>query len=304
MGGEISAESKEGEGTTVTFTASLKKQNIKNNTNDMPQYELKDKNILLVEPDNRNSTLISEWSTDEGISLTVESSPIKALEILVESGESDENNYDVLIVDIATIEENYYDFILKIKSNIKLKNLGILALTDREDPELSEELKKCGFEASLEKPIFKNRLLKVIEKIVKNVNTASIEEAEISENRVKQKILLAEDDQINRKLACKMLEKLGYTVKAVQNGNEVINELRKEEYNIVLMDLMMPELDGIETTQNIRKELKSNIPVIALTAAALGEDQKRAFEAGMDDFIAKPIKPEELKEKISRIILF
>jgi CheY-like chemotaxis protein len=116
------------------------------------------------------------------------------------------------------------------------------------------------------------------------------------------KILLAEDNTVNRKLAIKLLEKLGQNVVAVENGLEVLNALNKDEYDLILMDVQMPEMDGAEATRKIREAEDGNkhIPIIALTAHAMKGDRESFLEVGMDDYLSKPLHSDQLYEIIRR----
>jgi two-component system sensor histidine kinase/response regulator len=120
------------------------------------------------------------------------------------------------------------------------------------------------------------------------------------------KILLAEDNPVNSHLALKTLEKAGYPADRVSNGKEVLAALNQKQYNLILMDVQMPELDGLETTQAIRQNevLSGNhIPIIALTAHALKGDEEICLKAGMDDYLSKPIQPKILVAMVERHLL-
>lgn len=122
----------------------------------------------------------------------------------------------------------------------------------------------------------------------------------------KLRVLIAEDNSVNRVIAIKMLEKLGHSAIAVTNGNEAIDALRASRYDLVLMDCQMPELDGYEATRAIRaaKSIEqTSIPIIAMTANALQGDRERCLEAGMNDYLSKPMKTGDLREVIDRILL-
>ena len=117
-------------------------------------------------------------------------------------------------------------------------------------------------------------------------------------------VLLVEDNKVNQKVAERILEKFGYISDIVSNGKEAINILEKKSYDIVLMDIQMPIMDGFEATRIIR-DFESNVvdhavPIIAMTAHAMKGDRDRCLEAGMDDYISKPMRPDELKEVIYR----
>jgi CheY-like chemotaxis protein len=135
--------------------------------------------------------------------------------------------------------------------------------------------------------------------------TAPVEEAPPaapSPPKLEARVLLAEDNIVNQKLATRILEKMGFQVEAVNNGAEAIRALEKNFYDIVLMDVQMPIMDGLAATQAIRAGNESlvnpHIPIIAMTAHALKGDRERCLEAGMDDYVAKPIQPEALIDKL------
>jgi PAS domain S-box-containing protein len=142
---------------------------------------------------------------------------------------------------------------------------------------------------------------------LKQVDVNSVEVLVIDDNKTSEKmtvignvkILLAEDNLINRKLAIALIKKKGWTVEAVENGKQVLIALERGEYDLILMDVQMPEMDGLEATQTIRKKetaesLGKHIPIIAMTAYVMKEDKERCIEVGMDDYVSKPIKADEL----------
>ncbi len=119
------------------------------------------------------------------------------------------------------------------------------------------------------------------------------------------RVLVAEDNLINQKVVCYMLEKNGHQVTSAHNGQEALEALEKSLFDVILMDVQMPKMDGFEATAAIRKreaESGSYIPIVALTAHAMKGDRERCLEAGMDDYVSKPIKPEELFATINRAI--
>ena len=109
-------------------------------------------------------------------------------------------------------------------------------------------------------------------------------------------ILLAEDNEVNQMVALKMLEKIGYQADVAANGQEVLQALERQDYDLILMDVQMPEMDGLETSKKIRKQWPNGPKIIAMTAYALEGDRERCLEAGMDDYIAKPVKMNELAD--------
>jgi CheY-like chemotaxis protein len=117
------------------------------------------------------------------------------------------------------------------------------------------------------------------------------------------KILVAEDNKINQKYADALLGNCGHTVHMVENGLQAVDAVRRDDYDVILMDIQMPELDGIGATREIRAlgEPKCNIPIIALTANAMAGDEKRYLEAGVDAYVSKPIRPVELFQKLAEV---
>jgi len=119
------------------------------------------------------------------------------------------------------------------------------------------------------------------------------------------RVLLAEDNPVNQLLATRLLEKRGHRVVVAANGREALAALENESYDLVLMDIQMPEIDGIEATRAIREKERTNgnhQPVIALTAHAMKGDQERCLNAGMDGYLSKPIRPQELDEILDKYV--
>ncbi|MFA6012133.1 MAG: response regulator, partial [Desulfobacteraceae bacterium] len=121
----------------------------------------------------------------------------------------------------------------------------------------------------------------------------------------KLRILIAEDNPVNQKLTMRLLEKRGYVTGLAENGRQVLEELERQTYDLILMDMQMPVMDGIEATRTIRSQKKDvafrNIPIIGLTANAMKGDRELCLDAGMDDYVTKPIKSQKLFEAIEKV---
>jgi CheY-like chemotaxis protein len=175
----------------------------------------------------------------------------------------------------------------------------------------AKHLRKLGFAAYLVKPIKKSQLLDCLRLVTgesastgKQTAGQIVTQYSISEDHKQRvRILLAEDNMVNQKIALRILEKkLGYHADAVTNGREAIESLERSDYDLVLMDCQMPEMDGYEATRKIRDENSSvrnhRIPIIAMTANALDGDREKCLNAGMDDYITKPLNRQEFTNVI------
>jgi CheY-like chemotaxis protein len=201
-----------------------------------------------------------------------------------------------------------------IKDHPELSKTKLVMLTGWGHRGDAARVSKIGFEAYLTKPLKGAQLLDCLLTLFGNnrpTEKASPEPAlvtrhTIAEGRRHARILVAEDNAVNQKLAVSFLQKAGFKAEVVANGREAVKALQMVPYDVVLMDIQMPEMDGYEATRAIRNPqsgvVKSDVPIIALTANALEGDRRRCIEAGMDDYIAKPIKREELLKAIRAVL--
>jgi CheY-like chemotaxis protein len=131
-----------------------------------------------------------------------------------------------------------------------------------------------------------------------------MEEKNISGDRVSSmiKILVVEDNLLNQKIASYLLEGFGFSSEVAINGKQAIDLLQKEKFDLIMMDIQMPEMDGYETTGHIRNNLKLNIPIIATTGHSSGAEKSKCIESGMTDYISKPLRTEELRQVLNRYL--
>jgi CheY-like chemotaxis protein/HPt (histidine-containing phosphotransfer) domain-containing protein len=173
-------------------------------------------------------------------------------------------------------------------------------------------MQEIGFAAYLSKPVKRSQLYNSLVTVIGSSSSATEERPEsivtrhslVEGREGRIRILMAEDNVVNQKVALRILEKLGYRADAVANGREAVTTLESIPYDLVLMDVQMPEMDGFEATRVIRdpqsKVRNHQVPIIAMTAHAMKGDRERCLEAGMDDYVSKPINPKELLEAIQR----
>jgi signal transduction histidine kinase/CheY-like chemotaxis protein/ligand-binding sensor domain-containing protein len=300
MGGQIWAESLFGEGTSFNFTfqamalvvpeGSAKQQWLTGS----PEGK-----TILVADDNESSlhvlkTLLEYW----GFSVIVARSAKHTLEIL-----SANHNVDLVITDMKMPEIDGVSLAGTIKD--KTAQMPIILLGSR-----SEELRKKfpgRFSAILSKPAKPRLLLKNINAILKNeLPDTDQKETKVLDtqfsNQFPFKILVAEDNLINQKLIQRVLNKLGFEIDTALNGLDVLTLMASKSYDVIFMDVQMPEMDGIEATQKIRRQSFRQPYIIALTANAMVEDRDLCLKAGMNDYLSKPMKIEELTEALKRAV--
>jgi len=299
MGGKLGVESQPGVGTTFTFTikATVSQESIRHHVH-FNTAGNEGKKVLVVDDNVTNLTILKTQLEHWNLSATLAITGKEALEILA----SPEEHFELVITDMQMPGMDGIELSKRIKE--KYPDLPIIMLSSVGDE--SKKMHPELFAAVLNKPAKQQQLSRVIQSTLRPQQGAAVVavEAPKSEKVLSQdfaekhplRILIAEDNQVNQKLAVRVLNKLGYTkIDIAQNGNEVIDSLSKDSYEIILMDVQMPELDGIEATKRIRSSMKDKSPVIiAMTANAMQGDREMCLQAGMDDYISKPIKLETL----------
>ena len=311
MGGSIGVNSIEGQGSTFWFTVVFEKQSQQESLPKINIMDIKNKNILIVADNATNRKWLSILLKNWGCRSSEAASAKQALELL-EEGVLQKTPYDIALLDMQMPEIDGETLGRTIKEKELLKDTLLVMLTSLGNQGDAVRLQKSGFDAYLTKPVKQSHLYDCILTIL-NPKRKSVAQKEkqivtrhvVTENRnKKRRILVVEDNVVNQKIAIKILEKYGYRVNAVANGQEALHSLKLASYDLVLMDCQMPVMDGYEATKAIRnsnsKVMNNKIFVIAMTANAMKGDREKCINAGMDDYIAKPITPKALKETIER----
>jgi CheY-like chemotaxis protein len=310
MQGDIGVESEYGKGSTFWFTVNLNKQQILKKTISSSPESISGKKILIADKSSINRDVMGTYISSWNCVYSEASNAAGALDLLRIA--ADEGSpYDLAIIDQMLEDMNGEDLGHRIKESPNLNDTILVLLTSLGLRGDANRAKKIGFSGYLHKPIKRSQLLSCLVTLFGGLSQEKNEGAEkvfVTRHSIKEydkhhvRILLAEDNPVNQKLALKLLEKFGYRADAVTNGKEVIKTFEKTNYDIILMDVQMPEMDGFETTSVIRdpdsKVLDHRVPIIAMTAHAMKGDEKKCLEAGMDDYLAKPINPQKLSEKI------
>jgi CheY-like chemotaxis protein/anti-sigma regulatory factor (Ser/Thr protein kinase) len=310
MDGEIGVRSVEGEGSTFWFTARFEKQP-EGAVVEQSNVELENLRILVVDDNATNRQILRHQVESWGMTHREASGGEQALKLMRAAVQRNEP-FNLVVLDLMMPGMDGFELARRIKSDPAIADVHLVMLTsfgERGDATRSREL---GIAAYLTKPVRQSQLFDCLAKVISAnssrqetkapavVTKHSLAEAKMSNKR----LLLAEDNAVNQKVALRQLQKLGFRADAVANGREAIEALGRIPYDLVLMDCQMPEMDGYEATAEIRRReggLKHTW-IVAMTANALECDRAKCLAAGMDDYVSKPVKVEDLGAVLSNLL--
>jgi PAS domain S-box-containing protein len=310
MGGGIEATSKVGEGSCFSFNVFFSHTERTFSEADLSDKALEGKRFLVLDdhPTNRRilHTQIRSWGGQVEESEDGET----ALEILREAMKEG-LPYDLVLVDMQMPGMDGEEFAARVRSDPLLKQTRLILLTSLGTSLGSAQLGHLGFFANVTKPIKRNSLFDCLLGALGSNRTVSTKNSPPAQTprpagSFSARILLAEDNRVNQMVAAKMLENIGHTVTVVGNGVEAIEALREGGFHLVLMDVQMPEMDGLEATRRIRNsdpsELDTGIPIIAMTAHAMKGDREICLAAGMDGYLSKPLSRGDLEKTVAETL--
>jgi signal transduction histidine kinase/CheY-like chemotaxis protein/ligand-binding sensor domain-containing protein/HPt (histidine-containing phosphotransfer) domain-containing protein len=306
MGGRIWVESEEGEGSTFQFTARFGLSDIR-----VPQIaaepwkQLNDVRVLAVDDNATNRLILEEMLGNWDFQVDVASSGSEALDAL-EQMQTAGSDYDLVLLDGAMPEMDGLELARRIRRQPGTAGQTLMMLSSLDDQSFIDQLREEGVQHYLRKPITQSDLLDgILTALGAETTLAGQEPATDGEDgHPPLRILLADDNPTNRYVATSMLVEAGHQVVAAGNGREVLEEWQRKEFDLILMDVQMPEMDGYEATGAIRRqeqESEAHIPIIGLTANAMKGDREACLEAGMDDYVPKPVRWDTLREAIDRL---
>ncbi len=313
MGGQIGVESKEDKGSTFWFTVVMEKQPHEQQQ-PIELGDIKNIRVLVVDDNDTNRQIFRKYLESWHCRVEEADSAVEAMKELSDAVNVDDP-FKVVLLDYCMPEVDGESLCRAIKEDPQLKDLILVMITSIGRRGDAEHFRRLGFAAYLIKPLKKSQLLDCLRLVTgesastgKHTAGQIVTQYSISEDHKRRvSILLAEDNMVNQKIALRLIEKkLGFHADAVTNGKEALQYLEKKDYDIVLMDCQMPEMDGYEATRKIRDENSSvrnhRIPIIAMTANAVNGDRQKCLDAGMDDYIAKPINRQEFTNVIKRYL--
>jgi PAS domain S-box-containing protein len=315
MGGVIGAESAPGHGSTFWFMLPFDRQvqPVSDPLQDKRQM-LAGLRILTVEDTASHREILHQHFAGWGMEDESATSAEQALAMLQAARQAG-RPFPVLLIDLDLPDTDGLSLAQTLKNDPNLASSRIIMFTNLLNRLNTTTMKVTGISACLVKPIRQSRLLECLVDVMSASGAASAQPLEVnlagpSTPRIPTalvRILLAEDNEVNQRVALKQLKKLGFSADAVSNGNEVLAALQRVPYDIIIMDCQMPEMDGYEVTRRIRQSgsdsyihLRSAPYIIALTANAMQGDRERCLALGMNDYLTKPLHLQELEAVLQR----
>ncbi|MCH9009635.1 MAG: response regulator [Chloroflexi bacterium] len=301
MRGEIWVDSEVGVGSTFHFVARLGIQTeasqVTSITTDVSA--LKDMTVLIVDDNATNRRILEQVVTNWGMKPILVEDGLSALRAL-ERAKAEGNEVPLILSDVNMPVMDGFELVRRIREQPGLTGATIMMLTSSERGGDAARCRELGITRYLTKPIKQASLLKVLLSALESTQPAG-PQAPVSDTQEAERrslyILIAEDYDVNQKLVTRLLEKRGHRVFLANDGREAVQAFDTEKFDLVLMDVQMPEMSGFEATAIIRDREKAtggHIPIVAMTANAMAGDRERCLEAGMDAYVAKPLKSKEL----------
>ncbi|MFO0930369.1 MAG: response regulator [Gemmataceae bacterium] len=307
MDGRIWVESEPGKGSAFHFTAAFgRSHNPPPSRTDTDLACLRDLPVLIVDDNATNRRILETQVSRWGMRPTAVDGGLPALAAMHRAADAGQP-FALVLLDHMMPDLDGLALAEQIKQNPRLAGSVLMMLSSADRRENVARCRERGVSVYLTKPV---RRLELLQGLLTSLNAGPTHPVRPAVARPvapaarRLRLLLAEDNEVNQKLAVRLLEKRGHTVAVVGTGTAALAALAREPFDVVLMDVQMPEMDGIEATAAVRRREQTtggHVPIIAMTAHAMKGDRERCLEVGMDGYVAKPLQPSELFETVERL---
>ncbi len=321
MGGDVTARSEYGEGSTFTATLYLNKS--EQATLVMPDFDVSKLNVLVVDDNATNREVICEQLRRWNVTSFEASNADEAIDACYHRVNNNEDIFDVAILDMQMPKISGAELGKTLKSEPKFEDMKLVMMTSMSEDRDAQKFSDLGFSAYFPKPTTTDDLMSALAVVGEDGDALHQASPLVTHDYLQtlnkfpektitwksgSRILLVEDNQINQIVATGVLEEFEVQTDVAANGIEAINAIKKasfeEPYGLVLMDCQMPEMDGYEASRQIRQgkagEENKGIPIVAMTANAMMGDREKCLDAGMNDYLSKPIEPDKLFTKLQQ----
>src|SRR5262249_54390178 len=262
--------------------------------------------VLVVDDNETNRFILQEMTSVWGMSPVVATSVDEAIAAL-EQAQRSSQPIQLVLTDMYMPKRDGFDLIGWLRTNPEYAGVKVMILSSGPTAEHRARAKEMNVASYLTKPVRQSTLFDAIATALGPAQALPAEPAAVAvpDHAVRPlQVLLAEDNQVNQMTATTMLEKLGHGVVVANNGRQALQKMNEQKFDVVLMDVQMPEMDGVTATGEIRKSEQGtgeHIPIVAMTAHAMKGDREKCLEAGMDDYVAKPLRRKDLADVLARV---
>jgi signal transduction histidine kinase/DNA-binding response OmpR family regulator/HPt (histidine-containing phosphotransfer) domain-containing protein len=304
MGGELAVRSTPGQGSTFHFTATFAVADAPEPVA-LPAELFAGRRVLVVDDNETNRRILEEMLRNWGMHVHSTVSGADALAYL-DRAQNTPEAAEIVLLDVMMPEMDGLEVAARIRQRPAMEELSIVLLTSAGRPDAEELREHLSVSQVLLKPAKQSKLLEAVASALGHSSSPAPVRAEsVTGSDRELRILLTEDHPVNRRVATEMLGRRGHRVEVAENGREAVEQSSRREYDLILMDVHMPVMDGLTATRLIREREHgsgSHVPIIALTAGATLEDRENCLSAGMDGFVSKPFRADDLLRTVEELI--